>query len=159
MKKICLLLTLLAAVFTANAAETSANWNLVVESTGGDTITIALSQKPVIATQAEGYKLTYGDQTVEFAWEELKKLSLEEAQATAIADAQLSTVKSQLAPGQITIRGAKAGSQVQLFAADGRQVLTARVADNGEAIVSTAALSAGIYVVKTANSAFKIIKK
>jgi len=48
---------------------------------------------------------------------------------------------------------------VQLFAADGRQVLTARVADNGEAVVSTAALAAGIYVVKTVNSSFKIIKK
>jgi hypothetical protein len=151
------LLFLLTMALAAVAAETSATWCLIVESVGGEKIAIALKQKPVISTEAEGYKLTYGETTAEFAWSELKKLTLEETVPSAVKDVQTPSVS--LVPGEITIRGAEAGSLAQVYAADGRQVLTARVADSGEVRLSTAGLPAGIYVVKTTKSTFKIVKK
>ena len=77
------LLFLLTMALAAVAAETSATWCLIVESVGGEKIAIALKQKPVISTEAEGYKLTYGETTAEFAWSELKKLTLEETVPSA----------------------------------------------------------------------------
>lgn len=154
-QKILTTLLLLAMAVTAVAAEEQ--WCLVVESAGGETIAIALGQKPVIATQAEGYKLTYGENTAEFSWSELKKLTLQETEPTAINAVESPSLK--LAPGEIAISGAEAGSQAQVFTTDGRQVLTARVAAGGTVTLSTASLPAGVYVVKTSKSTFKILKK
>lgn len=154
-QKILTTLFLLAMAVTAVAAEEQ--WCLVVESAGGETIAIALGQKPVIATQAEGYKLTYGENTAEFAWSELKKLTLQETVPTAIKD--VAPPSFRMAPGEITISGAEAGSKAQVFTTSGRQVLTARVAAGGTVTLSTASLPAGIYIVKTSKSSFKIMKK
>lgn len=154
-QKFYAMLLLLAMAVTAHAAEKQ--WCLVVESAGGETIAIALGQKPVIATQAEGYKLTYGESTAEFAWSELKKLTLQETEPTAIKDVKTPSFK--LAPGEIAINSAEAGSLAKVFNAAGRQVLTAPVADDGTVTLSTANLPAGVYIVKTNKSTFKIVKK
>jgi len=154
-RKFYAMLLLLAMAVTAHAAEKQ--WCLVVESAGGETIAIALGQKPVIATQTEGYKLTYGENTAEFAWSGLKKLTLQETEPTAIKDVETPSFK--LAPGEIAINSAEAGSQAKVFNAAGRQVLTAPVADDGTVTLSTANLPAGVYIIKTNKSTFKIVKK
>ena len=154
-QKFYTMLLLLGMAITAHAAEKQ--WCLVVESTGGETIAIALGQKPVIATQAQGYKLTYGENTAEFTWGELKKLTLQETEPTGIKDVRSQSF--QLTPGEIAVSGAQAGSQAKVFNAAGRQVLSVPVADDGSVTLSTANLPAGIYIIKTNKSTFKIVKK
>lgn len=156
-QKIYAMLLLLATVFTAHAADKQ--WCLVVESAGGETIAIALSQKPVIATQSDGYKLTYGESAAEFTWSELKKLTLEETEPTATAVKDVKNASLKLVPGEVAISGAQAGTLAQVFTVGGRQVLSERVADNGTVTLSTAGLPAGIYIIKTNKSTFKIVKK
>ena len=156
-QKIYSLLLLLATVFTAHAADKQ--WCLVVESAGGETIAIALSQKPLIETQSDGYKLTYGESAAEFTWSQLKKLSLEETEPTATAVKDVKNAAFQLTPGQIAVSGAQAGTLAQVYTIGGRQVLSERVADNGTVTLSTAGLPAGIYIIKTNKSSFKIVKK
>ena len=65
----------------------------------------------------------------------------------------------RLAPGEIAISGAEPGSQAQVYALGGRQVLSARVGQDGSVSLSTTGLKAGIYIVKTNKSSFKIVKK
>ena len=66
--------------------------------------------------------------------------------------------KTQLTIGAnaITATGSTAGSQVKVFDMNGRLVASAQADANGEAMISTAGLSRGIYVVVDGKSAVKI---
>ena len=159
-QKLYSLLLLLATTLTAHAAD--AQWCLVVESAGGETIAIAASQKPVIKTVADGYELRYGEQVTAFTWSELKKVTVRETEPTTTAVEEVKAVAEpsfRLAPGEIAISGAEPGSLAQVFAVGGRMVLSARVGQDGSVSLSTTGLKAGIYIVKTNKSSFKIVKK
>ena len=159
-KKIYSLLLLLATALTANAAD--AKWCLVVESAAGETIAIGADQKPVIKTVADGYELRYGEQVTAFTWSELKKVTVRETEPTTTAVEEVKAVAEpsfRLAPGEIAISGAEPGSLAQVYALGGRQVLSARVGQDGSVSLSTTGLKAGIYIVKTNKSSFKIVKK
>lgn len=157
------MLLLLALTLTANAAEKQ--WCLVVESAGGETIAIGADLKPVIATTADGYELKYGDEVTAFAWSELKKVTVEEtvadANATPVEKVTVEPVKPNfnVTPGEIQISGAEPGSMVQIYSLNGRQQQSARVGENGSVSLSTQGLPAGIYIIKTNKSTFKLIKK
>lgn len=147
------------------ADEQQAQWCMVVESAGGETIAIGADLKPIIATTAEGYELQYGDVITSFAWNELKKVTMEET----VADANLTPVESvegpieetrfQVAPGVVHIEGAEPGSMAQIFSMDGRQVNSARVGENGSVSLSTSGLPKNLYIIKTNKTTFKMIKK
>jgi hypothetical protein len=159
-QKLYFLSLLLAATLTAHAAD--AQWCLVVESAGGETIAIGASQKPVIKTVADGYELRYGEQVTAFTWSELKKVTVRETEPTTTAVEEVKVVAEpsfRLAPGEIAISGAEPGSLAQVYALGGRQVLSARVGQDGSVSLSTTGLKAGIYIVKTNKSSFKIVKK
>lgn len=151
------LLLLLALAVTAHAADKQ--WCLVVESAGGETIAIGADLKPVIKTVADGYELCYGETVTAFTWSQLKKLTLEETEPTATAVKDVKNASLKLVPGEVAISGAQAGTLAQVFTVGGRQVLSERVADNGTVTLSTAGLPAGIYIIKTNKSSFKIVKK
>ena len=159
-QKLYSLLLLLATALTANAAD--AKWCLVVESAAGETIAIGADQKPVIKTVADGYELRYGEQVTAFTWSELKKVTVRETEPTTTAVEEVKAVAEplfRLAPGEIAISGAEPGSLAQVYALGGRQVLSARVGQDGSVFLSTTGLKAGIYIVKTNKSSFKIVKK
>lgn len=160
-----LLLFALACGTNAYAAEQVAQWCLVVESSGGETIAIGADLKPVIATTAEGYELKYGDVITSFTWNQLKTITMEET----IADANLTPVESveepvqqttfNVAPGEVRIEGATPGSIAQIFSMDGRQVSNARVGENGSVSLSTSGLPKNLYIIKTNKTTFKLLKK
>ena len=159
-QKLYSLLLLLATALTANAAD--AKWCLVVESAAGETIAIGADQKPVIKTVADGYELRYGEQVTAFTWSELKKVTVRETEPTTTTVEEVKAVAEpsfRLAPGEIAISGAEPGSLAQVYALGGRQVLSARVGQDGSVSLSTTGLKAGIYIVKTNKSSFKIVKK
>ena len=158
---------LLLLVMTLGASAADKQWCLVVESAGGETIAIGADLKPVIKTAAEGYELSYGGQVTAFTWSELKKLTVEQTEADysatpvkavkATPEAAKPTLKA--APGEIKISGAEPGSVAQVYALNGRQALNARVGEDGTVTLDTTGLPAGIYIVKTNKSTFKIVKK
>jgi len=159
-QKLYFLLLLLAATLTAHAAD--AQWCLVVESAGGETIAIGASQKPVIKTVADGYELRYGEQVTAFRWSELKKVTVRETEPTPTAVEEVKAVAEpsfRLAPGEIAISGAEPGSLVQVYGVGGRQTLSVRAGQDGSVSLSTTGLKAGIYIIKTNKSTFKIVKK
>jgi len=159
-QKLYSLLLLLAVTLSGHAAD--AQWCLVVESAGGETIAIGVDQKPVIKTVADGYELRYGEQVTAFTWSELKKVTVRETEPTPTAVEEVKAVVEpsfRLAPGEIAISGAEPGSLAQVYALGGRQVLSARVGQDGSVSLSTTGLKTGIYIVKTNKSSFKIVKK
>lgn len=162
-QRIYLMLLLLALAITTNAADKQ--WCLVVESAGGETIAIGADLKPVIATTADGYELKYGDEVTAFAWSELKKVTVEEtvadANATPVEEVKAESAKPtfSVSPGEIVISGAEPGSVAQIYSLNGRQQQSARVGESGTVSLSTQGLPAGIYIIKTNKSTFKLIKK
>ena len=155
-KKIYAVLMLLATVFTAHAAD--AQWCLVVESAGGETIAIGLDQKPIVKTVADGYELRYGEQVTNFAWSQLKKLYVKLSEPTGVETVETAP-SIKVAPGEIAVSGAEPGSVAQVYSLGGAQVLSATVGANGSVSLSTTGLTAGAYIVKTTKSTFKIVKK
>ena len=157
------MLLLLALALTVNAADKQ--WCLVVESAGGETIAIGADLKPVIATTADGYELKYGDEVTAFAWSELKKVTVEETvadvSATPVEEVKTEPAKPafNVLPGEIQISGAEPGSVAQIYSLNGRQQQNVRVGESGTVSLSTQGLPAGIYIIKTNKSTFKLIKK
>lgn len=160
-QKLYAMLLLLVTALTSHAAD--AQWCLVVESTGGETIAIGCDQKPVIKTVTDGYELRYGEQVSSFTWSQLKKVTIQETEptATAIEEAKAEFLKPtfQVSPGEICIKGAEPGSMAQIFSLNGRLQKNARVGDNGSVSLSTHNLPTGVYIIKTNKSTFKIVKK
>ena len=159
-QKLYSLLLLLAVTLSGHAAD--AQWCLVVESAGGETIAIGVDQKPVIKTVADGYELRYGEQVTAFTWSELKKVTVRETEPTPTAVEEVKAVAEpsfRLAPGEILISGAEPGSEVQVYALGGSQALSSRADALGNVNLSTTGLKAGVYIVKTNKSTFKIVKK
>ena len=156
-QKLYFLLLLLAATLTAHAAD--AQWCLVVESAGGETIAIGASQKPVIKTVADGYELRYGETVTAFTWSQLKKVSVKETEPTTAVEEISVKPALQVAPGEVAIQGAEPGSTAQVFSANGQLKQSARVAADGSVSFSTQNLPAGqVYIIKTTKSTFKIAK-
>jgi len=156
------LLLLLALAVTAHAADKQ--WCLVVESAGGETIAIGADLKPVIKTVADGYELCYGETVTAFTWSQLKKVTVQETEAdvntTPVEDVKIVSEPSfRVAPGEIRIEGAEPGSVAQIYSLNGRQAQSTRVGDDGFVSLDTTALPAGIYIIKTNKSSFKIVKK
>lgn len=163
-QKLYSLLLLLAVTLTAHAADKQ--WCLVVESAGGETIAIGADLKPVIATTADGYELRYGEQVTAFTWSELKKVTVQETvadkSATPVKDvkaAPQAKTAFSVAPGEIRIDGAEPGSVALVYTLNGRQALSARVGDSGTVTLDTTGLPAGLYIIKTNKSTFKLVKK
>ena len=162
-QKLSTLMLLLAMAFTANAEE--AQWCLVVESAGGETIAIGVDLKPVIKTTTDGYELIYGEQTTAFTWSELKKVTVE----NTVADVSATPVEGvkadsrepvfSVAQGEIRIEGAEPGSMAQVYTASGQRVLAVRVSASGSVSLPTMGLPANYYIIKTTKSSFKLIKK
>ncbi len=161
------LLLLFTFAWTTNvlAGEPVAQWCLVVESAGGETIAIGADLKPVIKTTTEGYDLTYGDVTTSFTWSELKKVTM----AETVADVNLTPVESveapaeqttfNVAPGEVRIEGAEPGSIATIVSANGVSVANARVAEDGSVNLSTRNLPKSLYIIKTKKSSFKLLKR
>ncbi|MBQ8486735.1 MAG: T9SS type A sorting domain-containing protein [Prevotella sp.] len=162
-QKLYSMLLLLAVTLTAHAADKQ--WCLVVESAGGETIAIGADLKPVIATTADGYELRYGEQVTAFTWSELKKVTVQETVADVSTPVKEVTIADPSKPtfratsGEIVISGAEPGSVAQIFSLNGHQTQSARVGDSGSVSLDTTGLPAGIYIIKTNKSTFKLVKK
>ena len=141
-------------------------WCLVVECAGGETIAIGADLKPVIATTADGYELRYGEQVTAFTWSELKKVTVQETvadeSATPVKDVKVAPQAKtafSVAPGEIRIDGAEPGSVAIVYTLNGRQALSTRVGDSGTVTLDITGLPAGMYIIKTNKSTFKLVKK
>ena len=162
-QKLYSLMLLLAVALTAHAKE--AQWCLVVESAGGETIAIGADLKPVIATTSDGYELRYGNEVTSFAWNELKKLTIQQTEAdisgTPVERIEADPEKPYYSfqPGEVSIKGAEPGSMAQIYSSNGLLKESVRVEPDGSVNLSTTGLPTGIYIVKTQKSTFKIVKK
>ncbi len=154
MKKfyISALLALFAGI-TASADE----WCLVVNGADNSTLAIAVAEKPVITTAADGYVVTYGDKTAEFAWGGIKSITMEQTAPNAIKTAEKDMLK--LEAGEIRLSNAKAGSSVRIYNAAGQLVKQAAANSNGSLSLSTESLPSGaVYIIKTPSQTIKIQK-
>jgi len=156
-KKLYSMVFLLALAFSARAAETQ--WCLVVENAVGVKTAIGMSQKPIITTNSSGYELSYGAFTANFAWNELKTMTIENREPSVTGIKEVSVQPFKLSPNEIAMSNMEPGTKVQVFSISGRQEMAVSVQADGSVTLSTAGLPAGIYIVKSNKSSFKITKK
>lgn len=150
-----------------SALAQSSLWELIVQSASGESVSVALSQKPVISTSTTGYVLNYtfneGTETVNYAWSELKTLRLAPVEANAIK--QVEEVPEVLTPsfsrqaGDVTVKGAKPNTPVKVYDTNGKMIMQSVTDAEGSVSVATSSLTRGVYVIKTTTSTFKFMNR
>lgn len=89
-------------------------------------------------------------------WGPLAGVEFKTPGTTGVNELVASKTQLTIGAGAITATGSTAGSQVKVFDMNGRLVASAQANANGEAVISTAGLSRGIYVVVDGKSSVKI---
>lgn len=160
-KRFFSLMVMLIGTFSAFAQDST--WGLEIKSASAETLLVALSQKPVISTSADGYVLKYGTETINYAWDELKTLRLVEGVADAIDkvefEPEVMKPALNLQAGDAKLNGAKPNSPVFIYDLNGKMVMQTRTDADGSVTVSASTLTKGIYVIKTTTSTFKFLNK
>lgn len=167
MKKRLISLMSLFLAMTCSALAQSSPWELIVQSASGESISVALQQKPVLSTSSTGYVLTYnfndGTETVNYTWSELKTLRLAELEADAIKQvpAQPEVLNPTISrqAGDVTIKGTKPNSPVKIYDLNGQMVMQSVADADGSVSVATSSLSRGVYIIKTTSSTFKFMNR
>lgn len=143
----------LFAGITASAEE----WCLVVNGADQTTLAIAIAEKPVLTTDANGYVVTYGEQTANFAWSGIKSITMEQVTPTGVDEVKQDAL--QLEAGEIRLCGAKAGSAIRVYNIAGHVLKQAVAGADGSASVNISDLSDGaVYIIKTPSQTIKIKK-
>ena len=154
MKRLSLLGTILLAVpvFSQNT--------ITINQKDGQQFSFGFADKPVITYTENDLVLKTTKTEVQYPLSSLSKITFTDAETgvDAIRDDNQSPALT-LDDYVINITGAKAGINVSLIATDGKTIGTYKTDQDGSVSFSIADLSLGIYIIKSENLTFKVLKK
>lgn len=148
---------LVLAAAAALGARAGGNVEFLNITAQGETLSIALSEHPVMTYQADELHFETAARSLSVRVADVTNYSFSSVPA-AIHDLQLAG-QARLAGGRLFFSGLKAADAVQLFASDGRLMLQVEADDGGNAEASLAELPRGVYIVRTPNHVYKINNK
>ena len=130
----------------------------------GVTLGYELDEHPAVTIDPEAFVLTTTDTRIEYAPEDILQFTLEDVAVSdpTVGIRQLTADEAASAafrPGDLTFNHLCAGEHVRVYDAAGRLAAQAVATADGNLRLSTQNLPAGIYVVKTERSTFKIQKQ
>lgn len=154
MKRLSLLGTILLAVpvFSQNT--------ITINQKDGQQFSFGFADKPVITYTENDLVLKTTKTEVQYPLSSLSKITFTDAETgvDAIRD-DIQSPALTLDDYVINITGAKAGINVSLIATDGKTIGTYKTDQDGSVSFSIADLSLGIYIIKSENLTFKVLKK
>ena len=154
------LLLLLLLVFFENVYAQTLVPCVVVEKISGARTEYLLSTTPHISFSNNIVTITTTEISVELPVSDINKVYLSETTGVETTiEATKATVKITISNDAITMSGLEANSNVFLYAVDGSQITKQKVLHDGSAIVPFSRQLHGIYILKSNNQSFKIIKK
>ena len=152
------ILSLLGAVFLT-APVFGQNF-LTIQQKDGQEFSFGFEDKPVITYTDTDLVLETTKTDVQYPLASLSKFTFTDL-ATEVnvicVDIQNPTIVMD--DYEISITGAKAGINVSLIATDGKTIGTYKTDQDGSVSFSIADLSLGIYIIKSENLTFKVLKK
>lgn len=127
---------------------------VVVHEAQGQTA-FDMEQRPAVSFVGTDVKMVCGDMEVLYPLTGSLKITIEEAELeTAVSEVMSSSFT--ISQSAIAMRGCES---LSLYTLDGKMLATGKADSQGVATIAIDHLSNGIYIVKTGNKAFKIIKK
>lgn len=150
-------------VFVGGSETTAAN-EFVCQLNSGATVAWLLAEQPEVKLIEGKFHISSTRETIVYAAEDVRMFRLNRNEAVAVeavhADktATAATV-DRSTPGLLVISGCQAGEAVALYATDGRQVVRRNADQDGRLTIQTAALPAGVYIVKSQSVNLKFAKK
>lgn len=152
------ILSLLGAVFLT-APVFSQNF-LTIQQKDGQEFSFGFEDKPVITYTDTDLVLETTKTDVQYPLASLSKFTFTDL-ATEVNDIRVDIQNPTIVIDdyEISITGAKAGINVSLIATDGKTIGTYKTDQDGSVSFSIADLSLGIYIIKSENLTFKVLKK
>lgn len=148
--------TLLCAL--AMAAASAQVKYLIVSRTDGSKASFAIADNPVIKNSASELTVETTDAMITVPFEELDSYSFSETGITGVEEITAGESHSYR-NGQVTFNGLKPGSEVYVYALDGRKVMRGAADADGYSSLDLRGLGTGVYIVRTGTSSFKFIVK
>lgn len=135
-----------------------------VHAEGVEYLTLNVGGTPVIIVLAEHPVITYTDNTLHIRTAK-ETIDVPVSQISGTEFSETSNIRVvenkqlQIQEGSLYFNELPRGSKVSVFAANGIEVSSANVDEDGRAIVNMSSLPKGIFVVKSATQTFKITNK
>lgn len=125
----------------------------------GATITWKLTEEPKVELLEGQFVISSARSTVYYAAEDVSRFNLQKS-STDIKPIPSAKVKiQQTEAGQLFISGCRADEEVVIYATDGKQLLRSHANKDGMLTLSTDALPAGVYIVKSQSVNLKLAKR
>lgn len=131
---------------------------LIVSRTDGSKASFALADEPVVKNTATELTVETSATTVTIPFAELENYSFSETGPVKVEDITAEESHSYH-DGQVTFNGLKPGSEIYVYALDGREVMRGAADADGYSSLDLRGLGTGVYIVRTGNSSFKFIVK
>ena len=132
---------------------------------GGGIEGYAIEEEPLVTMGEEVFTLTTSTTTVGYAAKDVLKFTLEDAAVNDLAVAvgiehlPVSPIEMNFRSNELTLSAARPDSPVAVFDMQGRLVASFRTSSDGTLRIPLHTYPAGIYVIKTEKSNYKIMKK
>lgn len=151
---------IIATLMLATCSTAMADSWVHVSHKDGKVVSYLLSDNPrVTLTESNDMLFECKGNSVIVPFRALDKFTIEEVDPNAITTAKTLRPAFQLNATTLKASGQEAGSEINIYDAQGKKVAATRVADNGCASVSLEGLTKGVYIVKSSTSTYKILKK
>jgi hypothetical protein len=133
---------------------------VTIHQKDGRKVSYGFSVKPVITYTDNDLVITTENAEMQYPLLSVSKITFQDQSAGVNAITEESKVPVlELDDYVVSISGAKAGVTVSLTGTDGKTLINARTDSEGEVSFSIAEQPAGVYVIKSENLTFKIIRK
>lgn len=158
-KKHLLCKAVMLAILSAIGSTAWAGVNILkINLADGSNVTFALADKPKMGVVSNEMVIETARQTVTIKYKDLVNFTFCDSSTTGI-DKTVSKETYQMKEGQMLFEGLRAGEQVLVYNAVGIIVLQTSASADGNASVDTTHLPNGVYIARTAHSAFKFLNK
>ena len=152
-KKVLFLLLLLMT----NTAPIFAQTALVVKQKSGGSVYYSFDDNPKVVFSGENVVVSTNKKVVEYPIDSLSSFSFGDM-SDGVLDINANGANVKLTDNMIVVTGLSVGEVVDLYDVKGMKIAAA-TASNGFATISLHNLPNGVYIVKSQNVTYKIIKK
>lgn len=154
-----LVTTLLLSLGVVGASATTFEPEYVcVTQHDGTVLVFSVDSHPTAYPYGEVMCFKTTQQQIDVQFMDIKDVKITTSLPESVETVQTEKEHARISQGDIVISGAQAGSSVSVYDASGILVTGGKVAEDGSLYLPLSTQKAGVYIVKTAGSTFKIQK-
>ena len=144
-----------ALLIIAGKSVFAANTEYLTLNVGGNPVVVVLAEHPMITYTDNTLHIQTVKETIDVPVSQITDMAFNETTAINIVE----NGDVQIQQGSILLQQLPIGSKVCIIAANGNELFSAVVDDNGQAVVNVSRLPKGVYVIKSAMQSIKITNK